>query len=52
MPVSVKELKADVTDRDLKEMADLCISLGRESIGGFKKLNKEDVFAIYQMANR
>ena len=52
MPISIPELQPDVTDQDLREMTDLCISLGRTAIGGFKKLDKDDVFAIYQMANK
>ncbi|MBQ3879641.1 MAG: iron-containing alcohol dehydrogenase [Oscillospiraceae bacterium] len=52
MPISIPELVKDVTDQDLKEMTDLCISLGRTAIGGFRKLDKSDVFAIYQMANK
>ena len=52
MPISIPELVPNVTDQDLREMTDLCVSLGRTSIGGFRKLDKEDVFAIYQMANK
>lgn len=52
MPISIPELKEGVTDQELKEMTDLCISLGRTAIGGFKRLGKEDVYAIYQMANK
>ena len=52
MPISIPELVEGVTDQDLQEMTDLCISLGRTAIGGFKKLNKEDVLAIYKMANK
>ena len=52
MPISIPQLVEGVTDQDLQEMTDLCVSLGRTSIGGFKKLLKEDVLKIYQMANR
>ncbi len=52
MPISIPQLVEGVTDQDLQEMTDLCVSLGRTAIGGFKKLSKEDVLKIYQMANK
>ena len=52
MPVNLSALVGRVlTDEEIQSMADLCISLGRTSIGNTMQLFKEDVVAIYRAAN-
>ena len=51
MPVSLPELNVGaITEEDIGAMADLCVLL-RGAIGGFKKLERNDIAAIYRMAN-
>lgn len=53
MPTSFTELGIGVqTDEVLNDLADRCVFHGARTIGGFRSLNKEDVYNIYQMANR
>lgn len=53
MPISIPQLiEGGVTEKDMSDMADMCVSLGRTAIGGFKKLSRDDVYSIYVMANK
>ncbi|HZK34647.1 MAG TPA: iron-containing alcohol dehydrogenase [Bacillota bacterium] len=48
LPVTLEEL--GIKDDRLEEMADKCTSGGTRQVGGFVKLNKEDVLEIYKLA--
>ena len=50
MPISIKDLGIDVTDEQIKELADNASFAGKRVLGGFKKLNKADMEKIYTMA--
>lgn len=50
MPVSLKELGLEVTDEQIETLADKCSFGGQRTIGVFKKLDREDMAAIYRMA--
>ncbi|MCD7817876.1 MAG: iron-containing alcohol dehydrogenase [Lachnospiraceae bacterium] len=50
MPTSLTELGIEPTDAQIEEMAEKCSFFGRRTVGVIKKLDKEDVAAIYRMA--
>ena len=50
MPVSIKELGLELSQKQIEELADRCIQSWQSTIGGFKKLQKEDIIKIYSMA--
>lgn len=50
MPTSLTELGISPTDAQIEEMAEKCTANGGGSVGGFKKLYKDDVIAILKMA--
>ena len=50
MPVSLKELGINPTEDQIFEMAEKCCFYGKRTVGTIKKLQKEDVAAIYRMA--
>ncbi len=51
MPVNIKELIGrDITDEEIKEMTRKCSRDYTATCGGLKKLNAEDMEAIYKMA--
>lgn len=53
MPVSIRELIGRVaTDEEIRLMAHKCSRNGSVTAGNFKKLNREDMEAIYRMANQ
>lgn len=54
MPTCFSELGIGVlSDEMLNELADRCVYYGkRTSVGGFKKLYREDILNIYRLANR
>lgn len=52
MPTSIKELGIDVTDEQIHEMAEKCTYGNKITIGGFQKLNREDIEKIYQAAKQ
>ena len=49
MPVSLREL--DIEDTDVDHLADLCSYGKTRTIGSFRVLDHEKIFAIYQAAN-
>ena len=52
MPVCMPDLiPQGIGEQDIREMADLCVGLGRGMIGGFMRLGREDVVKIYRAAN-
>ena len=51
MPVNLRELGVGVlTEEQIDELAEKCTYFGRRTIGQFKVLGKEDIKAIYRMA--
>ena len=50
MPVSIRELGYELTDRDIARLADSCTDHGTKTVGAFRKLGREDVEKIYKMA--
>jgi hypothetical protein len=53
MPTNFTELgigKQD--DQAIDEMADSCVFYGKRLVGNFKPLDKDDIYKIYQLANR
>ena len=51
MPVNLRELGVgELTEEQIDELAEKCTYFGRRTIGQFKVLGKEDIKAIYRMA--
>lgn len=53
MPTDIKTLIGrQVTDEEISLMADKCSNWGKITVGQLKKLEREDMAAIYRMANQ
>lgn len=50
MPVSIRELGVELTEEQIKELAYKCTYMDQRTIGGIRKLGKEDIAKIYEMA--
>lgn len=50
MPVSIQELGVALTEEQIKELADKCSFYEKRTIGCVKKLDREDIYKIYQAA--
>ena len=50
MPVSIKELGLDLTDREIDELADNAVFHGKRTLGAFKVLQRDDIREIYRRA--
>lgn len=50
MPVSIRELGVELTGEQIEELAYKCTYMGQRTIGGIKKLGREDIARIYEMA--
>ena len=50
MPVSIQELGVILTEEQIKELADKCSFYEKRTIGCVKKLDREDIYKIYQAA--
>ena len=50
MPTSVHEMGIELTDEQIETLAYKCSFMETRYIGGFKKLEKENMMRIYQMA--
>ena len=51
MPVNLRELGVgELTEEQIDELAEKCTYFGRRTVGQFKVLGKEDIKAIYRMA--
>ncbi len=50
MPVNICELGVELSDEQIKELAYKCSYMDQRTIGGIKKLGKEDIARIYEMA--
>lgn len=52
MPVCFTDLGIGVqSDKTLRELADRCVFRGTRTVGNFRKLGREDCYAIYKAAN-
>lgn len=52
MPTSIPELIGrSVTEEEIAEMADKCCEFGARTVGALMSLQREDMIAIYRMAN-
>ena len=52
MPINFTELGIGVQDEaGLAYLADMCTDGGKKTVAEFKKLTRDDVYAIYQMSN-
>jgi hypothetical protein len=53
MPTCFSELGIGIQTEDgLRDLATRCSFHGKRLVGSFKKLNAEDLYNIYKMANR
>ncbi|NLK74659.1 MAG: iron-containing alcohol dehydrogenase [Clostridiales bacterium] len=53
MPISIPQLLGKkATDEEMREMAVKCTFFGKRTIGGIKILGEEDIYNIYQGANK
>lgn len=50
MPTSIHEMNINLTENDIKTLAEKCSNNGTRTIGSFKVLKKDDIEAIYRMA--
>lgn len=50
MPVNIHELGVELTDEQIDELAYKCSYMEQRTIGGIRKLGKEDIAKIYEMA--
>lgn len=52
MPINLEQLIGrKATDEEMVAMADTCMSLGRTTAGHMQALTRDDILAIYRMAN-
>ena len=52
MPVHVSEMGIDLTEEQMRELAEKCSHFGKRTIGCVKKLDKEDMYQIYKNARK
>lgn len=52
MPVRVSEMGIDLTEEQIRELAEKCSHFGKRTIGCVKKLDKEDMYQIYNNARK
>ena len=52
MPVRVSEMGIDLTEEQMRELAEKCSHFGKRTIGCVKKLDKEDMYQIYKNARK
>ena len=50
MPVSLRELGINPSDKQLDELADKAIFFGKRTLGAFKVLQRDDIREIYRLA--
>lgn len=50
MPVNIHELGVELTDEQIDELAYKCSYMEQRTIGGIRKLGREDIAKIYEMA--
>ena len=50
MPVCIRDLGIDLTEEQIRTLAWKCSFMGTRTVGGIRKLNQEDMAAIYRLA--
>ena len=50
MPVSIRDMGIELTEEQMRELAEKCSHFGKRTIGCVKKLDKEDMYQIYRKA--
>ena len=50
MPVSIRDMGIELSEDQMRELAEKCSHFGRRTIGCIKKLDKEDIYRIYNNA--
>ena len=50
MPVSIRDMGIELSEDQMRELAEKCSHFGRRTIGCIKKLDKEDMYRIYNNA--
>ncbi|MFR5879998.1 MAG: iron-containing alcohol dehydrogenase [Cloacibacillus evryensis] len=50
MPTNIRELGYELSGEQINELAEKCTYYGTRTIGNFKKLDREDIVKIYEMA--
>ena len=50
MPISISDLGIELSDAEIDELAYKCCFMGKRTIGGFKKLDQDDMAEIFRMA--
>ena len=50
MPVSLRELGINPSDKQLDELADKAVFFGKRTLGAFKVLQRDDIREIYRQA--
>ena len=50
MPTNIRELGYELSGEQINELAEKCTYYGTRTIGSFKKLGREDIVKIYEMA--
>lgn len=50
MPVNIHELGVELTDEQIEELAYKCSFMEQRTVGGIRKLGREDIARIYEMA--
>ncbi len=50
MPTSISELGYNLTEEQIKELSYKCCFMGQRTIGGFKKLDQNDMAEIFRRA--
>lgn len=52
MPVNIRELGLELTEEQMRELAEKCSHFGKRTVGCIKRLGKEDMYQIYKKACR
>ena len=50
MPINISDLGIELSDAEIDELAYKCCFMGKRTIGGFKKLDQDDMAEIFRMA--
>ena len=50
MPVCISDMDIDLTEEQMRELAEKCSHFGKRTVGCVKKLDKEDMYQIYRKA--
>ncbi len=50
MPVCLRDMDIEVSEEQMRELAEKCSHFGKRTIGCIKKLDKEDMYQIYRNA--